>query len=90
MAQCKRSLHEQQVRRPGKSDGAALRLSQCSSQKVKLPAPRGGGSAVRQCFAARKGKNLFQIASLNPALKGGLAGKQTGQELKGGLCKPGA
>jgi hypothetical protein len=43
---------------------------------VKLPAPRGGGSAVRQCFAARKGRHLFQIASLNPALKGGVKGSQ--------------
>ncbi len=31
--------------------------------KVKLPATRGG--------ASRKGNYLFQIASLNPALKGG-------------------
>jgi len=31
--------------------------------KVKLPALKGG--------ASRKGKYLFQIASLNPALKGG-------------------
>jgi hypothetical protein len=37
---------------------------------VKLPALKGGDSAVRQCFAARKGNHLFKIASLHSALKG--------------------
>jgi hypothetical protein len=41
------------------------------SNIANLPALKGGGSAVRQCFAARIGNYLFQIASLNPALKGG-------------------
>ena len=46
-------------------------LPRKTTSGVKLRAPRGGGSAIRQCFAARKGRYLFQIASLNPALKGG-------------------
>jgi hypothetical protein len=37
----------------------------------EAPRPKGG--------ASQKGNYLFQIASLNPALKSGLAGKRNGQ-----------
>jgi hypothetical protein len=42
-----------------------------SGRKFKLPALKGR--------ASRKGIYLFQIAPLKPALKGGFAGKRTGQ-----------
>ncbi len=47
--------------RPRRND--AFMGFQTFYETVKLPALKGG--------ASRKGKYLFQIASLNPALKGG-------------------
>ena len=46
---------------------------------VKLSSLKGGGSALRQCFAARQGFFPFNIAPLYPGLKGGARGEQTGQ-----------
>ncbi|MGD2270758.1 MAG: hypothetical protein PVI06_10210 [Desulfobacterales bacterium] len=48
---------------PPKTITSILNSSGNIESKVKLPAPRGE--------ASRKGRYLFQIASLSPALKGG-------------------
>jgi hypothetical protein len=40
----------------------------CPKKNVKLPALKSG--------ASRKGKYLFQIASLNPAFQGGVKGSK--------------